>query len=93
MPARSRRRIDFNGSVDNILTSFWASGSRDEAQAFLETTVRALSALPLGRVETERRILLAEEATQGPHLVGLAFALRYGAVDQGLSVETTLSPA
>lgn len=85
LPARSRRRIDFNGSVDNILTSFWAAGNGDEAQSFLDTTVRALSALPLERVETERQILLAEEATQWPHVVGLAFALRYGPVGQGLT--------
>ena len=30
LPAQSRRRISFNGTVDNVMTAFWASG--DEAQ-------------------------------------------------------------
>lgn len=85
LPAQSRRRIDFNGTVDNIITSFWASGGEDEARAFVEATARSLAALPIDRLETERQILLAEEATQGPNLTRLAFALRYGPIGQGLT--------
>ena len=84
LPARSRRRLEFNGTVDNILTSFWASGTEEEARAFLASIARTLAALPVERLETERQILLAEEATQGPNLTRLAFALRYGPVGHGL---------
>lgn len=85
LPAQSRRRIDFNGTVDNIITTFWASGAEDEARAFVEATARSVAALPTERLETERQILLAEEATQGPNLTRLAFGLRYGPVGQGLT--------
>jgi zinc protease len=85
LPARSRRRIDFNGSVDNILTTFWASGDEDRARTFLEETARSVASLPLERLETERQILLAEEAAQGPNLTRIAFALRYGPVTHGLT--------
>lgn len=85
LPAQSRRRISFNGSVDNALTTFWASGDESQVRTFLETTARSLSALPLERLETERQILLAEEATEGPNPTRLAFALRYGSVGHGLT--------
>ncbi len=84
LPGRSRRRIEFNGTVDNIITSFWASGAEEEARAFVEGIARKVAALPVERLETERQILLAEEAMQGPNLTRMAFALRYGPVGQGL---------
>ncbi len=64
---------------------FWASGEEAQVREFLETTARSLSALPLERFETERQILLAEEAAEGPNLTRLAFALRYGSVGHGLT--------
>ena len=85
LPAQSRRRISFNGTVDNVMTVFWASGDEAQVRTFLETTARSLSALPLERLETERQILLAEEATEGSSLTRLAFSLRYGSVGHGLT--------
>ena len=85
LPARSRRSLDFNGTVDNILTCFWAAGPEAEAREFVRATTATLSALPIERLQTERQVLLAEEATQGPNLTRLAFALRYGPLGQGLT--------
>ena len=52
---------------------------------FLADTARRLVALPLERLETERSILLAEEALQGPNPTRLAFALRFGPQRHGLT--------
>jgi hypothetical protein len=68
-----------------VLTSFWARGPEGEVRSFLESTAKALVALPLDRLETERQILLAEEAAEGPNPTRLAFALRYGSVGHGLT--------
>jgi hypothetical protein len=85
LPSQSRRRLDFNGHVDNILCSFWASGDDESVREFLAAITHRLSSLPLDRLETERQILLAEEATQGHNATRLSFALRYGPTGHGLT--------
>jgi predicted Zn-dependent peptidase len=85
LPITGRRALDFNGTVDNILTSFFASGDADLVLPFLASTAARLRSLPLERLETERNILLAEESTQGWNLTRLAFALRFGPRGHGLS--------
>lgn len=85
LPITGRRALDFNGSVDNILTSFWAAGDSDLVLPFLADTASRLGSLPLERLDTERGILLAEEAMQGPNPTRLAFALRFGPQHHGLS--------
>jgi zinc protease len=67
------------------MTSFWARGTEGEVRSFLESTAKALVDLPLERLETERQILLAEEAAEGPNPTRLAFALRYGSIGHGLT--------
>ena len=84
LPITGRRALSWNGSVDNILTSFWATGDADLVLPFLEETAGRLGALPLERLETERNVLLAEEALQGPNPTRLAFALRFGPREHGL---------
>jgi len=85
LPVTGRRALDWNGSVDNIVTSFWASGDADLVLPFLAETAERIGALPLERLETERNVLLAEEAIQGPNPVRLAFALRFGPHGHGLT--------
>ena len=51
---------------------------------FLDGDRGRLGALPLERLETERNVLLAEEALQGPNPTRLAFALRFGPREHGL---------
>ena len=52
LPAQSRRRIDFNGTVDNIITTFWASGAEDEAE---RSSRRPHAASPRSRSTGSRR--------------------------------------
>ena len=85
LPITGRRAVTFNGSVDNLLTTFWAAGDADLVLPFLSGTAARLGSLPLERLETERSILLAEEATQGPNPTRLAFALRFGPSHHGLT--------
>lgn len=85
LPITGRRALDYNGGVDNIVTSFWAAGDSDLVLPFLTDTAARLSTLPLERLETERNILLAEEATQGANPTRLAFALRFGPQHHGLT--------
>ena len=84
LPITGRRALMFNGSVDNIVTVFWATGDADLVLPFLTATADRLGALPLERLETEKNILMAEEATQGANIVRLAFALRFGPHHHGL---------
>jgi hypothetical protein len=85
LPATSRRTLEFQGSVDNILTQFVATGDPAKVGAFLTQTAEQLRSLPRERLESERRILLAEEATQPYSAVRLAYALRFGPAGQGLT--------
>ena len=85
LPITGRRALDFNGSVDNILTTFWASGDADLVLPFLTDAAARLGALPLERLETERNTLLAEDSVRGGGLSRLAFALRFGPNQHGLT--------
>lgn len=85
LPVTGRRAVVFNGSVDNILTTFVAAGDADLVLPFLRDAAARLRALPLERLETERNVLLAEESLQGPNPTRLAYALRFGPHHHGLT--------
>jgi zinc protease len=85
LPARSGVPVDFNGVVDNLLTSMFASGEPDDLAVFLSSIVELLRNPPFERLEVERRTLLAEEATRSAGGARQALALRYGPHGAGLS--------
>lgn len=85
LPASSRRPVEFNGTIDNLLTSIWAFGEPAAVGELLAQTTERLARLPVERLEVERRILAAEDASRGPGAVQLAFALRFGPVTHGLT--------
>jgi zinc protease len=84
LPFSSRRSLDFNGTIDNVLTTFVAAGDEDLVLPFIADVALQLRELPLERFEIERGILLAEEAMQGASVVRLAYALRFGPAGHGL---------
>jgi predicted Zn-dependent peptidase len=84
LPAHARHTLDFNGTVEPFVTSFYATGDVAELREFLTATARMLVDLPLERFEIERRILLAEDATRGSGGARAALKLRYGPVGAGL---------
>ena len=84
MPTARPREYNRNARVENLFTSFWASGGRDNVLGFIETTAAAIADPPLERLDVERRILLTEAATGGSGPVAAAMALRFGAGGHGL---------
>jgi zinc protease len=72
--------LDWNGWVGLTTTGFWASGDPADVGAFVTDVTRQLHALPLGRLETERGILRAEEASGSRNATGVVAGRRFGAV-------------
>jgi hypothetical protein len=72
--------LPFNGSVEALETTFWASGTQAEIHQFLEHVTKALSALPMERLAAEKSVLRAEAGLHGGESVGgTLLRLRYGA--------------
>ena len=76
--------LDWNGWVGLTSTGFWASGEEDDVVRFLTDVVQRLQQLPLERLETEKGILRAEEASNGRGVVQVLAGMRFGAVGIGL---------
>lgn len=75
-----------NGHTLEQWTTFHATGTEDEAVAFLNEVCSTLRDLPLGRVETEKEILRTEAARNGRGGIETAMRVwRYGARGPGLS--------
>lgn len=84
LPATTATPFDFNGTVDTLFTSLFASGDVDDLREFVATTSGLLADLPEERLEIERRILVAEESTRSTGGARQALALRFGPVGHGL---------
>ena len=84
LPATTATLFDFNGTVDTLFTSLFASGDLHDLREFVVTTSGLLRNLPEERFETERRILVAEESTRSTGGARQALALRFGPVGHGL---------
>ena len=76
--------LDWNGWVGLTSTGFWASGDERDVTRFLTDVVERLQQLPLERLETEKGILRAEEASTGRGVVQVLAGMRFGAVGIGL---------
>ena len=84
--AVGRRDHPANGFVDLIRTVFFATGTMEEATAFVHDVVRALGALPLDRLETELRVLRTEAGDDPASLVERELARRYGTLGPGVGL-------
>ena len=76
--------LSWNGFVSLTSTGFWASGEPAAVGEFVAEVTRQLRDLPLGRLETERGILRAEEASASRSATGVLSGLRFGAVGVAL---------
>jgi predicted Zn-dependent peptidase len=61
--APRHRSFAYNATVEPTRTIFWASGESVDALAFIDEASASLASPPLERLETERRILRSEEAS------------------------------
>lgn len=78
MHALGRTAHDSNAFVDALRTVFYAKGTVEEVTAFLKQVCVALQALPLDRLELERRVLLTEAARRGGGAHDELLAYRFG---------------
>ena len=74
-----------DGAVDSVITSFQAEVERPAVAGFFEKVCRSLSALPLGGLATEKRVLSVEYEREDPGLPERMMMMRFGAVRHGLS--------
>lgn len=85
LPAEDTPGVEFNGTVDSTATQFWFSGERERCLELLVATSAALGDLPVGRLQSECRILLTESASRSIPLVPFLLSLRYGPRHHGVS--------
>jgi predicted Zn-dependent peptidase len=79
-----KRPHPYNAFVDANRTVFVAAGPEEEVVRFLADISVALSALPLGRLTTEKRILSMEAQSRERNFVTDLLFMRYGAAGFGL---------
>lgn len=79
-----KTHLDHNATVDMDTTTFHATGRPEEVTDFLARVCRALTDLPLDRVEREAGVLDAEEGTSEHPALCWALGLRYGLTGPGL---------
>ncbi|WP_329518800.1 M16 family metallopeptidase [Spirillospora sp. NBC_01491] len=73
-----------NGAVDSVTTMFVAHGEAGKVAAFLTAVCDALRALPMDRLEAEKKILRTEAEGRGTGIAGELLLWRYGAATYGL---------
>lgn len=74
----------YNGFVDQLRTTFTASGEPDELAGFLRTVCAGVTNPPIDRLEHERQILLTESGQHDAGGLGALLATRYGPRGPGL---------
>lgn len=73
-----------NATVEPLRTRFMATGTPHEVASFLSDVTANLTALPLDRVESEKKVLRTEAANRATGSVKGAWTWRFGAVGPGL---------
>ncbi|WP_418960562.1 hypothetical protein [Streptomyces tritici] len=85
MSTLPRLHHDHNASVDLRTTDFLATGRPEQIAAFLEAVCRALSDLPLDRLDREAGVLAAEGGEPEHPTTGALLSRRYGVAGAGLA--------
>lgn len=79
-----RSHLEHNAYVNDETTVFHATGRPEQVAAYLAQIARALSDLPLDRLERELTVLDAEDGTHVHPALGWSAAVRFGASGPGL---------
>ena len=79
-----RQVYSYNGRVEEAITLFYAEGTPEEVAGFLQETAGHLAALPLDRLEVERRVLLTEAEGRTPGVEARLLSLRFGPRGYGM---------
>jgi zinc protease len=75
---------DVNATVEEMATYFWFMAEQKSSLSMLESTLKTINDLPLGRLPRERSILRTEASGRGFHQVPLHSSLRFGTSGPGL---------
>jgi len=78
------QRCDYDARVDATTTSFYAGGDPGDVANFLALVCRGLAALPLERLESDKRVLGIEDERELAGLAERLLMMRYGAAGYGL---------
>ena len=73
-----------NGFVGGVVTGFFTMGQPSDVSKFLENICKALHSLPGDRLESEKQVLEAENASRRYDLGSNLLTWRYGANGYGL---------
>ncbi len=73
-----------NGFVGGVVTGFYTMGQPSDVSKFLENLCKALCSLPGDRLESEKQVLEAENASRRYDLYSNLLTWRYGANGYGL---------
>ncbi|MFE2722582.1 insulinase family protein [Kitasatospora sp. NPDC059327] len=85
MSTLPRLHFDHNASVDLALTQFTCTGRPEQVTDFLERVCRALTVLPLERIEKEAGVLEAEGSGVADPTTAELLSIRYGTEGVGLA--------
>jgi zinc protease len=80
-----RQPYTYNGLVDHLRTTFFATGSIVEISDFLRAVCTGIINPPLERLEHERQVLLTEGERYAASWLDSSLAVRYGPRGPGLS--------
>jgi zinc protease len=83
-PLGASARMDYNGQVDAVTTSFFKRGSPGEITDFFNAVCAGLRDLPIGRLEAESQVLRTEADRRPSVISDPLFIERYGADTYGL---------
>ena len=79
-----RRAYDYSGQVAPATTAFYATGEVTEVAGFLTHLCRAVHALPLDGLDSEKRVLAIEEERSEKSVSARLLMMRFGAAGHGL---------
>jgi len=83
-PLGASARMDYNGQVDAVTTTFMKRGSAQEITDFFTAVCASLRDLPVQRLEAESQVLRTEAEGRSAALSGPLLIERYGAETYGL---------
>ena len=84
MSAQPRTPLDVNAFVDDVVTTFHATGNRDEVLAWLSGICTTIGDVPLDRIAVEAKVLDAEDGQSVHPAIAFSAGARFGAAGVGM---------
>jgi zinc protease len=85
-----RPAYGYNGRVEDAVTLFFAEGTPEEVAGFLREVAGNLAALPVDRLDVERRILMTEASGRDVGVESRMLAHRFGPCGYGMYMQEEL---